>query len=108
MELFCSHSIIAIVSSVRHVTLIILFDVNHLFSQMEVVTGIVINTKYSIQHYSFIYTRSNRSKYCYVIPIIQFRHTFKEFQVFLCITNNSVQQSFIYSQLNDQTVLFDP
>ena len=32
----------------------------------------------------------NGSKYCYVIPIIQFRHTLKGFQVFLCNTNNSI------------------
>ena len=31
----------------------------------------------------------------------------KWFQVLLCITNNSIKhQSFIYTQLNDQTVLF--
>ena len=31
----------------------------------------------------------------------------KGFQVFLCITNSSIEhQSFIYTQLNDQTVLF--
>ena len=34
---------------------------------------------YSIQQYSFIYTQSNGSKYHYVILIIQFRHTVKEF-----------------------------
>ena len=31
----------------------------------------------------------------------------KWFQVLLCITNNSIKyQSFVYTQLNDQTVLF--
>ena len=31
----------------------------------------------------------------------------KQFQVLLCITNNSIKhQPFIYTQLNDQTVLF--
>ena len=34
-------------------------------------------------------------------------HTVKWFQVLLCITNNSIKhQSFVYTQLNDQTVLF--
>ena len=33
--------------------------------------------------------------------------TFKCFQVFLCITDNSIKhQSFVYTQLNDQAVLF--
>ena len=36
-------------------------------------------------------------------------HTVKWFQVLLCITNYSIQyQSFSGTQLNDQTVLFDP
>ena len=36
-------------------------------------------------------------------------HTVKWFQVLLCITNNSIKyQSFVYTQLNDQTVLFQP
>ena len=31
----------------------------------------------------------------------------KWFQVLLCITNNSIQnQSFVYTQLNNQTVIF--
>ena len=34
-------------------------------------------------------------------------HTVKWFQVFLCITNNSIKhQLFVCTQLNDQTVLF--
>ena len=34
-------------------------------------------------------------------------HTAKWFQVLSCITNNSIKhQSFVYTQLNDQTVLF--
>ena len=65
------------------------------------VTSIAINTNYSIQHNSFICTQSNGSKYCYVIPIFQFRHTVKG------ITNNLlIHQLFVYKQLNDQTVLF--
>ena len=36
-----------------------------------------------------------------------FLHTVKWFQVLLCITNNSIKyQSSVYTQLNDQTVLF--
>ena len=33
-------------------------------------------------------------------------HRVKSFKVLLCITNNSIKQSFVYPQLNDQTVLF--
>ena len=34
-------------------------------------------------------------------------HTVKWFQVLLCITNNLIKyKSFVYEQLNDQTVLF--
>ena len=34
---------------------------------------LLFNTNNSIQHYSFIYTQSNDFKYCYEIPIIQFK-----------------------------------
>ena len=33
-------------------------------------------------------------------------HTAKGFQILLCITNYSIKSSFIYTQLNDQIVLF--
>ena len=37
---------------------------------------------------------------------IYFWYTVKEFQVLLCITNKSIKyKSFVYIQLNDQTVL---
>ena len=50
---------------------------------------------------SFICTQSNGYKYSYVIPIIQFQHTVKEFQALLFNTNNSMQyDSFICTQLN--------
>ena len=50
---------------------------------------------------SFICTQSNGSKYCYVIPIVQFQHTVKGFQVLQFDVNNSVQHpSFICTQLN--------
>ena len=52
---------------------------------------------YSIEHYSFICTQLNGSKYCLIIPIIPFRHTFKEFQELVFNRNNSFQY---YSQLN--------
>ena len=45
---------------------------------------------------SFIWKQSNGSKYFYITSFIQSRHRVKEFQVFLCITNNSVlHNSFI-------------
>ena len=54
---------------------------------------LLFNTDNSSQHYSLICTQSNGSKNCYIIPIIQFLHTVKRFQVFH--TN-----SFICTQLN--------
>ena len=58
-------------------------------------------TNNSVQHYSFIYTQFNGSKYWYVMLIIQLRYAVKEFQVLLFMTNNSVQHySFIYTQFN--------
>ena len=61
------------------------------------------NSKYSIENYSFICT--NRSNCCHLIPIIQFRYAVKEFQVMLCIINDSIKQSFVYTLLYCQTVL---
>ena len=61
-------------------TLIILFIINHLFTDSKVVT--------CIEHFIIL-------------------HTVTRFQVLLCITNNSIKyQSLVYTQLNDQTVLF--
>ena len=46
------------------------------------------------------------AKYHYVTLSIQFEHTVEEFQILLCITNNSIKhQSFVYTLLNGQTVL---
>ena len=60
----------------------------------------LFNSNYSIQHNPFICTLSNCSKYCYLIQIIQFRHTVKKFQVLLFNSNNSTQhQSFDYTQV---------
>ena len=39
--------------------------------------------------------------------LFNINHTVKWFQILLCITNDSIRhQSFVYTQLNDQTVLF--
>ena len=81
---------------------------------------------------SFICTHLNWSHYRYYIPIIQFLHTFKWFQVFLFNTNNIIKhyssvytvkrlhvllcntneliyhKSFLSTQLNGQRVLSDP
>ena len=35
------------------------------------ILSIDINTNHSVQHYSFIWTKSNSSKYCYVSITIQ-------------------------------------
>ena len=62
---------------------------------------LLINANYSIC------TQSNGFKCCYVITMIQFGQTVKEFQVLILITNNSIPHfSFICTQLRDQTVLF--
>ena len=61
----------------------------------------LFNTNYSIQQNSFICTQSNGSKYCYLVPIIQFRHSIKEFQVLLFNTYNSIKHYlFVCTQLN--------
>ena len=87
----------------------------------------------SIQHLSFICSKSYGSRYCYVVLIIKFKHTVKKFQVFLFSTNNSIRRCsfvciqlngskdsyisltiqlvrklFVYTQLKCQTSLFDP
>ena len=54
-----------------------------------------------VANFSSIFTESNDSKYYYVLPIIQFRHTVKEFQVLLFNIYNSIQYySIVYTQLN--------
>ena len=71
--------------------------------------------------FNTIHALGNSCKYYNVIPIIPFRQPVKEFQVLLllislrtdnwfkllCITKNSIKhQSFVYTLLNNQTVLF--
>ena len=56
-----------------YLTLIILFSINRLFSDNKVFNP------YSNQHYSFIFTESDASEYCYLISIIQLGHTVNEF-----------------------------
>ena len=70
---------------------------------------LLFNMNYSIQYYSFIFTQSNESTYCYVIPIIRFRQTVKEFHALLFNINHSIQHnSFVCTQFKHQTVPFDP
>ena len=64
------------------------------------VQALLFNTNNSIQHYWFIYTQSNSSKYCYVISIIQFLHTVNCFQVFEFNTNNHIQHLFAVIQFH--------
>ena len=67
---------IAIVSIQRNgfnnnnTTLIILFDINHLFVHSEVIISIAV--KFSIRLSEFICTQVNRSNHCYLILIIIF------------------------------------
>ena len=62
----------------------ILFSINHLFAQSELLQVLLSNSN------SFTPTQLNIFKVYYVIPIIQFLHTGKWFQVLLCNTNNSI------------------
>ena len=102
LELNCLHKSIAIISphgfNFCYPTGIILFDINHLLTEYEVVTSI------TIQHelfYLTLFICPQSNEYCYVIPIIQFRHIVKVFQVFLFNSNNSIQHnSFVCTQLN--------
>ena len=75
------------------------FTISHLFAlslssvfclqSMKRLQVLLFNTNYSIQHYSLILL-SNVSKYCYVKPIIKYRHI-----------NSSIQHySFVCTQLN--------
>ena len=62
---------------------------------------LLFNITFSIQHYSFICTQTNGSKYCNVIPIIQFKRMVQDFQVLLSNTNKSAQHySLVCKQLN--------
>ena len=83
-----------------------LFNMNNLFAYSEVVSNIAdansfictvkwfhelqSNTNNSIQYSSFICAHINSSKYCYFLPIIQFFHSYKWFQVLLWNANNSI------------------
>ena len=74
----------------KHILLIILFNESELI---------------------FFCTQLNGFTYFYLtqfnLLLIICLHTVKWFQVLLCITNHSIKhQSFVYTQLNDQTVLF--
>ena len=71
-----------------YLTLIFLFNINHLFADSKVVTSIAIKTNYSTQHYSFLCIQSNNSKYCYVSLTIQ------------------LNISHLFTQSNVKTVLF--
>ena len=60
---------------------------------------------------SFFVTQLNGFTYFYLIKIILFTinclYTVESFEVFLCITNNSIKyQSFLYTQSYDKAVLF--
>ena len=103
-------------------TLIFQYNINHLFARLKCFQVLLFNTNISIQHYSLIYTPSNGSKYCYVIPIILFCiqiNGFNNFTQIVLFTHsyivqriamyhkNSIRyQSFIYTQLNGQRILF--
>ena len=39
-------------------------------------------------------------------PMLILFHAVKWLQILLCIANNSIKQSFVYTQLDDETVLF--
>ena len=60
---------------------------------------------HSFVHSEMVSSISIQHKYFYLRLIICL-HTIKWFQIFLYITNNSIIQTFVYTQLNDQTALF--
>ena len=72
LELIYLHTSIAIISTqvngfnYCYLTLLILFNINHLFADSEEVTSMQFNTNYSIQYYSFICIESNDSKCCHI------------------------------------------
>ena len=71
---------------------------------------LLFNTNYSIQHYSFICTKINGSKYCHLSQTIQveishlFIHLNDQTALFLTIQH----KSFVCTQFKCQIVLFDP
>ena len=71
-----------------YIKFIILFNINRLFALSEVVTS------FANQHHLFdstLFIHLYTVKWFQLIPIIHFWYIFKEFQVFLCITNNSIK-----------------
>ena len=62
---------------------------------------LLFNTNYSISTLFIHLRKVNGSKYYYVLPIIQYRHTVKEFKLLLFNTNYSIQHySFVFTQRN--------
>ena len=60
----------------------------------------LFNTINSIQHYSFVCTQLNSSKYCYVSLTIQIT------MWFVCTQLNNQTMWFVCTQLNNQTVRY--
>ena len=56
------------------------------FTLSEVAQVLLFIVNNSIQHYPFICKDLNSSKYCFFLPIIQFLHTVKQFQLFYTIS----------------------
>ena len=132
-ELICLHTSIAFVSmqlngfNYCRLTLMILFDFNLVCWHLLQV--LLFNSNYSISTRFIRFHTINGSKYYYVIPLIQFWHTVKEFQVLLFNPSYSIQHyslvsahlnnfkycyvsrtfqlnSHFWTQLNNQIVLF--
>ena len=109
LELIWLHCSIAIVSTLLngfnyyYLTVIIQFNIIHLLADSKWLQLLLFNPNHSIEHSSFICTESNGSKYFYIIPIFQFRHTVKEFQVH-CNVSLTIQLniSYLFIQLNNQ------
>ena len=70
---------------------VLVFETNNLIQDnSERVQVLLFNIGYSIQYYLFVGTKLNGSKNCWLILIIQFRHTVKECEVLLFNTNYSI------------------
>ena len=64
------------------------------------------NTSILLYQISMINKHISGITFLYEAELI-FLHAFKLFQILRCISNDSIKhQSFVYTQLNDQTVLF--
>ena len=82
------------------------------FYGISTTEGFLMPNPIYIYIYIYIYQIYMICKYLLLIsflnePKLNYLHAVKWYQILLCITNNSIKhESFVYTQLNDQTFLF--